>query len=133
MSVTAVTPSANCSVSLANGIITYTPVQDLAGPDSFAYTLSDSRGASAQGAVSVHVSVPNGQGPSVLGISPIVNNTVTVSFAGIPGLTYTIEASSDFHNWSVLGTATAGTDGVMQFQDTHAGEFQTRYYRARYP
>jgi hypothetical protein len=56
LSVTAVTNGANGSaVRNANGTVTYTPNAGFSGADSFTYTVSDGRGGTATGTVSVTV------------------------------------------------------------------------------
>lgn len=56
LTVTAVTPGANGSVVLnANGTVTYTPNAGFSGTDQFSYTISDGRGGTATGLVSVVV------------------------------------------------------------------------------
>jgi hypothetical protein len=127
------TPSLNgAAVTLAGGTILFVPALNVAGPDSFTYTLQDVHGASSQGTVSVNVMVPAGSGPSVL---HVVRNggTATVSFAGVPGQLYNVEASSDLITWHVIGSATAGANGLYQFDDTDAGSYPQRYYRSRLP
>jgi hypothetical protein len=54
---------------------------------------------------------------------------VTIQFAGVPGTTYAIEASTDLVNWTVVGTAQAGPNGLFQFPDVNTGQYPQRYYR----
>ena len=42
-----------------------------------------------------------------------------------------IEATSDFQVWNVVGTATTGPDGSVNFTDTNAVYFPQRFYRTR--
>lgn len=57
--VTAAGPAANGTVVVGfGGIVAYTPVPGYAGSDSFAYTVSDDKGGSATGTVSVAVVPP---------------------------------------------------------------------------
>jgi autotransporter-associated beta strand protein len=55
---------------------------------------------------------------------------------GWPGLVYTIEATDSLDppaQWTVLGTAQAGTDGVFTFTDPGALLHPTRFYRVLAP
>ncbi len=47
---------------------------------------------------------------------------------GYPGETFTIEASADLETWFGIGTATADTNGLMQFDDTNAPTLPARFY-----
>jgi hypothetical protein len=112
-------------VQLSNGIITYSPPPGYTGVDSFNYWLTPGSGPAVEGKITVLVDVA-----VVLG--GVVNGgQVTMQFAGIPGTTYNIEASSDLQNWTFLGTATAGANGLFQFQDTvgSLGWWNCCYYR----
>lgn len=59
LSVTTVTQGGHGSVSKNAGVLTYTPAADYNGPDSFTYTVSDSKGGSAVGTVDVNVAAVN--------------------------------------------------------------------------
>jgi hypothetical protein len=48
-----------------------------------------------------------------------------------PGAAYAIQASGVLSNWVSLGTNNAGTNGVLQFNDTNAGNFSKRFYRGK--
>jgi hypothetical protein len=48
-----------------------------------------------------------------------------------PGAAYAIQASTALSNWVALGTNNAGTNGVMQFNDTNAGNSSQRFYRSK--
>jgi hypothetical protein len=50
---------------------------------------------------------------------------------GEPGFAYRIEASSDLRQWNPLLTFTAPPNGLLDFQDPGAREFQHRFYRVR--
>ncbi len=56
------------------------------------------------------------------------NGTVLIETQGSPGESFDIQASSDLLNWLDLGTILADTNGLMQFDDTNAPNFPTRFY-----
>jgi hypothetical protein len=56
------------------------------------------------------------------------NGTVLLEAQGFPGESFDIEASIDLLNWLDLGTVFADTNGLMQFDDTNAPNFPSRFY-----
>jgi hypothetical protein len=70
---------------------------------------------------------PANDRPEMLGIS-VDANTVMLRMAGIPGQNYHVEGSMDLLNWVNLGPATAGTNGLFQF-DTNLNLYPRRFYR----
>ncbi len=119
------------SVQLRDSTITYTPPAGFTGTDSFSYTVSDSRSASAQGTVIVTVTA-GATGPT-LAITLLPNNSVVIRVAGLPGRTYNIEASTDLVQWSQVYASSTGTNAWFEFVDTVTNISQARYYRARAP
>ena len=41
----------------------------------------------------------------------------SLTFTGLQGETYSIQASQNLKVWIMLGTATAGGDGMVEFED----------------
>jgi len=59
------------------------------------------------------------------------NGTVALTLQqATPGASYAIQVSTNLINWVSLATNVAGVDGVLQFNDTNAGGFTQRFYRA---
>jgi len=116
------------TVRLEAGTISYTPKEDYTGDDSFQYTLSDSQGASATGTVRVRINAPSSS-PNQLGVVAGAGGSVTVRFAGIPTLSYDIQASSNLLDWVTIGTTIAGVNGVIEFTDPDAATYSGRFYR----
>src|ERR1051326_6553293 len=56
-----------------------------------------------------------------------------VGLSGNPNWTYSILASTDLVNWTKIGSATTGTNGLCQFEDVDAASFPGRFYRACSP
>jgi hypothetical protein len=56
------------------------------------------------------------------------DGTVLLETQGSPGESFDIEASIDLLNWLDLGTVLADTNGLMQFDDTNAPNFPSRFY-----
>ena len=136
LSVTAVsaTSTNGGTVGLSAGVVTYTPVAGYSGADQFTYTLTDSLGASVSGTVNVTVTAPSNTSLNTIGVSgPGVGGAITIQFAGIPNQTYDIQASEDLVTWAVIGSATAGSNGLFQFIDTDAINHPQRFYRTLVP
>lgn len=53
-----------------------------------------------------------------------------IQLLGDPGRSYRLEACPDLREWVVVGTATAGVDGVVEFTDPAAAGEAKRFYRA---
>jgi hypothetical protein len=63
--------------------------------DTFLYTVSDSYGFTNQGAVVVTVITNNVQSVNITGMTTLGDGTALISFAGIPGYSYLIEATTN--------------------------------------
>ena len=111
-------------VQLGDGSITYTPPAGFVGMDSFAYLLAPDSGPVVQGAVTVLVDVSYIMGATVSG------GQAAIQFAGVPGKTYIIQASTNLVNWTVIDVVPAGSNGLFQFQDGYVDQYPQRYYRA---
>jgi len=109
------------TVSLLAGLVTYAPPADYTGSDSFSYTVSDGRGGTANGTVTVTVSTGLAVSLNVV-YGPVVNEgQFVVRFAGVPGCAYTLESSTDLTSWvKVTNLVAPSTDqgwgvGVCQY------------------
>lgn len=112
------------TVQSANGIITYSPPVGFKGVDSFNYWLSSGALPAVEGKITALVDAS-----LVLG-GAASNTQLTLQFIGLPGTSYNIEASQDLRNWTNVGTAMAGTNGMFQYQDSMPARGWNRcYYR----
>ena len=127
------------TVELISGRIHYTPPADFEGNDQFNYSITNEQGRAASG--NVTATVGRG-GPVGLNITygPVMDDgQFVVRFAGIPGLTYTIEAAPSLEGaWTKVGNFTAPTTdagfgiGAFEFREPITGD-EARYYRTVYP
>jgi serine/threonine protein phosphatase PrpC len=115
------------TVNLSGSNVTYIPALDFTGPDAFNYTISDGHGGSATGLVTVTVWLP----PSLNLPAWQTNGNPLLTFQGLPGAQHTVEASTDFTNWSGIGVASETSSGDFVFEDTSAGGLSARFYRLR--
>ena len=61
---------------------------------------------------------------------------LTLTFNGIPGVNYVLEAATNLHppvTWQVVATQTAGTNGLWQFTDTGVSNYPSKFYRTTLP
>jgi len=63
-----------------------------------------------------------------LGIQRRADGTVFLQAQGSPGQSFDVQASTNLQTWQDLGSVTAGTNGVAQYEDTNAPLFDWRYY-----
>jgi hypothetical protein len=56
------------------------------------------------------------------------DGTVILQAQGTNGESFDIQASADLQSWLDLGSATADTNGLMQFDDTNAPNYPARFY-----
>jgi hypothetical protein len=62
-------------------------------------------------------------------VAPAGQFVLTVT--GTIGNMYDIQATQDFITWTVIGTATMGASGSLDFTDTNAASFSKRFYRTQ--
>ena len=137
LSITAVSSQSagGATVTLDGEWVYYTPPPGFTSADSFTYTVSDSRGGTATGTVTVNVKLDSGVTRNIAAIQNLGNGTFRITFNGIPGRTYTIQYTEKLNPpdtvWITLGRATADGVGVFIFND-RAGP-AARFYRSAYP
>jgi hypothetical protein len=136
-SVTAAGPNSAQSGTavLQSGSILYTPPPTFSGTDTFSVTITDARGGSVIGTVSVSVGPnPNsgGQGTNSPQLTILPGGHVDIAFQGIPGRSYQVQRSIDLSNWTPLNTVVAASNGAVTFTDTSPPE-GSAFYRLRKP
>jgi hypothetical protein len=57
------------------------------------------------------------------------NNTFRLTGNGNSSTIFTIQASTNFIQWTNIGTATSDLSGNLLFTDTNAPKFHYRFYR----
>jgi hypothetical protein len=126
-------PSANGGVVVRSATnVTYTPPSGYLGSDTFTYSVSDGRGGFGSGSILVQIRSANDPSGNLLPLVPIPGG-FEVSFAGIPGRTYTLQrAESVAGPWSNLTSVLVGSNGIAIFDDTNSPP-PTAFYRTVYP
>jgi hypothetical protein len=95
----------------------------------FAATTYDAAGAESALSSEVSYTVPMPPPGVQLLVTSARRFVLTVT--GPVGHTYHIQATQDFKTWTIIGTATVGANGSLNFTDTNAASFSKRFYRTR--
>jgi autotransporter-associated beta strand protein len=129
LTITAAGPTSNLGKSVTeDGNFVYYNAA-VTGEDFFSYTISDGT-ATANGTIYLESSGPPPAPANVSLIIPGGDGVPTITFAGIPGRTNVVEASSNLVDWNSISTNVAGTNGLWQVIDGDATNFVNRYYRS---
>jgi len=114
----------------SGGTVTYSPPAS-GSADSFSYIVADGDGNYAAGTVDVVITEPGAGTLNIRGIVPDGADMV-VRFAGVPGVTYQIQHSSNPAGpvWQNDTAPVADAAGRFEFRDIAPGPV-TRFYRAR--
>jgi hypothetical protein len=122
------------TVTVSGGWVFYTPAAGFTSTDSFTYTVTDGRGGSAIGTVTIAIKVDDEAGQN-LTATDLGNGSFLIRGSGIPGRSYRLQYSDSLTppNWQDLagGSVTADSTGVFEFTDTAGAS--SRYYRSVYP
>jgi fibronectin type 3 domain-containing protein len=107
------------TVVLNTDSVTYTPPSGFTGTDSFTVTISDGRGGTVNGTVTVTVTVPtsSGSGPNLAKITPGPGNGITLTFYGVPMKSYDIQRTVNLSTWTTIATVTATPSGKLEYTD----------------
>lgn len=120
-------------VGMTNGVVTYAPPMGQTGTDLFTYTLTDARGATATGQVFVEITPASASSLNLISAS-LQGGHFLATFAGIPGLTYTVDRATNAAGpWNFFTNVTASTNGVIAIDDPNDPPEPVRFYRTRYP
>jgi hypothetical protein len=128
--------SANgAAISQQGGWVFYTPPAGFTNADSFTYTVTDGRGGSATGLVSIVIEVDFNPSQTIVAMVDLGNNSSDIKFLGIPGRVYTIQYATNLivPNWQSLGVGTADATGSFDFVYTPAAGVAGGIYRSIYP
>jgi hypothetical protein len=92
----------------------------------FAVTAYDGFGDESDFSDEISYLVPN---PSTVQIRSAIAGQFILTLTGQAGHIYEIQATQDFKTWIIIGTATMGINGSLDFTDTNAANFPRRFYR----
>jgi alpha-tubulin suppressor-like RCC1 family protein len=126
------------TVQLQDTGMLFTPAADWSGPDSFPVTITDARGATVVGVVTVTVGPPpegGGPGSQLTNppvLTPMSDGRIGLKFQGIPGRSYQIQRSTDLTVWVSLANVTAGPTGAIVHVDEQPPQ-PDAFYRLAIP
>jgi hypothetical protein len=95
----------------------------------FAATTYDSMGGESGYSTEASYTVPTTL--SSMQIRAAAAGQFTLTVTGPAGHSYNILATQDFKTWTIIGTVTLGTSGSLDFTDTNAAGFSSRFYRTQ--
>ncbi len=105
------------TVALVGSSVNYTPPAGYEGTDTFEVQITDAKGASVRGFVTVTLTAaPTEEGLNRTELT-VHDGQADMVFRGIPGRSYTIQRSTDLIIWTDLATLNAGADGKIPFTD----------------
>jgi hypothetical protein len=108
----------------------YFPANNL--EESFTYSVTDSRGGGAVGAISIQVAGSVGPTLGTNALS-IAGGVATVNAWGIPGYAYALQTTTNLPGpWWPVATNTAAANGALHFMDPNASN-TTQFYRLAQP
>jgi len=108
--------------------IIFTPTPNYFGPASFTYAMSDGQGGSATATVNIDVTAT----PIVLTVTNGPSaNPFRFILRGHAGSVYSLQTSSNLHNWSPWRNIT-NTAGSTLVTDPSASNAPVRFYRAQF-
>ncbi len=113
--------------SISGGWVLYANTNAVA--DQFSYTVSDGYGGTNSATLSIAIDSTPLFGQSE--VVSTISGTATLSFAGIPTYSYSVNRSTNLTDWATIWTTNAPVGGVFQFIDT-AAPTPSAYYRLQY-
>jgi hypothetical protein len=128
------TSASNATIRVSGAFVFYTPPVGFTNADSFTYTITDGRGGSATGMVTVAIHVDNEPSQN-LTITALGGDLFRIEGSGIPGRTYRLQYSDTIapFTWQdiVGGSVTADSIGKFEYTDTSTAPM--RFYRSVSP
>ena len=127
------TSTAGGTLSETNGWIYYAPPNGFTNGDSFTYIVSDGRGGTATGMVTVSVLAGRGSA-ATLTLLNLGDGVFRIISAGVPWGNYTIKVADapTALNWETLAVGTADSLGDFAIDEPEPPGTQARFYRAIY-
>ena len=125
--------SANgATITVNGGWVFYTPATGFTNADSFTYTITDGRGGSATGTVTVAIQVNDAPSQN-LTIADLGGGSFLINGNGIVGYTYRLQYSDSTSpfDWQDLASVTADSTGKFTYTDTSGSS--ARFYRTVRP
>jgi subtilisin-like proprotein convertase family protein len=122
------------TITIVGAWVFYTPAEGFTNADSFTYTITDGRGGSATGTVTVAIKVNNAPSQN-LTITDLGGGSMLIKGYGIPGRPYRLQYSDSLTpaNWQDLAGGSLTASAIGAFQSTDTSGSGSRYYRSVSP
>jgi hypothetical protein len=121
--------SGACTNVLDAGNVTSATVAGLEPNVHYYFTVVAYGAAGQEAPPSNVIMYPPGPTLNIQRSSGCITPGVSLSFQGIAGLVYSIQATSDFTNWTTLSTTNCSAAGSVEFQVTDMAAYPARFYR----
>ncbi len=124
--------SQGATVTEDANLIYYQPAND--NNDTLQFRLKDTRGGTVTKNISIMVTSSTGQAQTIT----VTGDSAVVTFAGIPGLSYDVQRSTNLTDWVTLLTTNAPAEGVFSVSDNFSDlgappAPSSAYYRLHQP
>jgi len=105
------------------------------GTNTFTVTATDANGCTGSSNYTVTIASPaNSIGPVTLSSAGFATNgDFQFTISSSTNTDFGIQASTSLAVWTLIGSGTTDTNGMLFFQDTNTVAFPIRYYRAISP
>lgn len=120
------------TASLLTGMVLYTPPAGFSGTDTIPVIITDARGGTVAGTITVTVQSNTGIGTNPPTITMLPSGSAKIDFQGIPGRSYEVQRSTDLTVWQTIATPTADVHGAVVFIDETPPP-GSAFYRMRKP
>ena len=123
------------SLTTGSGSVSFTPLgitysaPGSAGSATISYTVSDNRGGTATGAISVTIRSANTSSTITDLDTTTEPGKVILTASGMPSQPYTVQVNDDNAGWVADGNATSAGNGVLRYTNTVPGGVTIRLYR----
>lgn len=71
--------------------------------------------------------------PAITGIAPQSDNTCQITLSGSPGMSYTLQTSTNLSDWSNLTNLTMDANGLLDFTIDNTTNYPALFFRLGYP
>jgi hypothetical protein len=109
------------SAQITGGELVYTTASGSGGNDQIPIIITDARGATTQGTITINLNASASTDLSLITNPPKINlsedGKISVLFHGIPGRSYIIQRSTDLNIWATVATVIAASNGLLEWTD----------------
>lgn len=124
------TTSGNYTASVEAGNLTTNAIPGLASGVTYFFAITAFNASGLNSGFSNEITfMPGLQTAPTASLSILSTGQIVMTIHGQMGHTYEIQASQDLITWTIIGSGTMGNGGSLEFTDTNAAAYSTRFYR----